>query len=74
MFKMNTLLKQTPLPTPSLSFINKNFSDGNNETQDNSPTAPTFISLGLQNDLQSESPDPSSTRLRLDEKQQRKVT
>jgi hypothetical protein len=48
---MNTHLKQTPLPTPSLSFLTKNFNDGTHEIDHNSMTTPTFGSLGLQNDL-----------------------
>jgi hypothetical protein len=71
---MDTRLKKTPLPTPSLLFLNKNFSDGTHETHDISENAPTFGSLGLENDFEPESIGQSLTELRLHEKQlQRKV-
>ncbi|CAF1287878.1 unnamed protein product [Adineta steineri] len=70
MFQMNTQLKQTPLPNPSLSFLHKNFNDGIHETDDNSSVTATFSSLGLQNDLETESVDPSTTELHSNEKQQ----
>lgn len=74
MFNMDTRLKQTPLPTPCSTFLHKNFSDGDRETQYNSKAAPTFGSLGLQNDPETESTDEFSTEPRLHEKQrQRKV-
>ncbi|CAF0792029.1 unnamed protein product [Adineta steineri] len=72
MFQMNTQLKQTPLPNPSLSFLHKNFNDGIHETDDNSSVTATFSSLGLQNDLETESVDPSTTELHSNEKQQQK--
>ncbi|CAF1178986.1 unnamed protein product [Adineta steineri] len=70
MFQMNTQLKQTPLPNPSLSFLHKNFNDGIHETDDNSSVTATFSSLGLQNDLETESADPPTTELHSNEKQQ----
>jgi len=69
---MDTRLKKTPLPTPSFLFLNKNFSDGSDETYDNSPITPSFGSLGLQNDLETEPMNQSSTELRLHEKQQQR--
>ncbi|CAF1084205.1 unnamed protein product [Adineta steineri] len=72
MFQMNTQLKQTPLPNPSLSFLHKNFNDGIHETDDNSSVTATFSSLGLQNDLEIETVDPSTTELHSNEKQQQK--
>ncbi len=64
MFNMNTYLKQTPLPSPSLGFLTKNFSDGTNEMDDNSSPKPTFDTLGLQNDLEIEHDDQPPTKLR----------
>jgi len=69
---MDTHLKQTPLPIPSLAFLAKNFSDGTREIDDNSSMAPTFGSLGLANDLEIEPFDKSSARLRLHEKQKQR--
>lgn len=74
MFKMDTHLKKTPLPIPSLSVLTKNFSDGTHKTNDNICIGPTFGSLGLQHNLETEPSNPSSKELRLHEKQrQRKV-
>jgi hypothetical protein len=73
MFQMNTRLKRTPLPTPSLSFLTKNFSDGLNDLDENSKTKPTFDSLGLQNDLETEPFDQTSIKFGLYENQQQKV-
>jgi len=69
---MDTRLKQTPLPTPSLLFLNKNFSDGTHEIDGDSKIAPTFDALGLQNDLETERIDRSPRELRLHEKQQQR--
>jgi hypothetical protein len=73
MFKMDTRLKQTPLPAPCLSFLKKNFSDGSHETKHNPGIiAPSFGSLGLQHDLENELNDKFPTEPRLHEKQQRR--
>lgn len=74
MFKMDTRLKQTPLPAPCLTFLNKNFSDGNRTTYDNIKLTAKFDSLGLQNNPELESINEFSTEPRLHEiQQQRKV-
>ena len=64
MFNMNTYLKQTPLPTPSLGFLTRNFSDGTNEMDDNSSRKPIFDTFGLQNDLDIEHDDQRPIKLR----------
>ncbi len=67
---MNTRLKETPLPTSSLSFLTTNLTDDTHETNDNSTIKPTLGSVGTYHDLQTEPIDPLSTELRLHEKQQ----
>ncbi|CAF1420563.1 unnamed protein product [Rotaria sordida] len=69
MFNMDTRLKQTPFPSPSLSFFTKNFNDGTPEMDTDSTITPTFQSLGLQNDLEIERINQSA-KVRSDEKQQ----
>ena len=70
---MNTCLKKTPLPDPSLSLFTKNFSDGNHETDTNSTIVPTFQSLGAPSALQTGPDDQLAVKIRLNENQQRKV-
>ena len=71
---MDTRLRQTPFPIPSLAFLTKNFSDGDREATEDKFLAPSFSSLGLQHEPSSESTDLTPTGLRIREKQrQRKV-
>ena len=71
---MDTRLRQTPFPIPSLAFLSKNFSDGEHEATDDQLLRPSFGSLGLQHGPETETFDLSPTRLRIQEKQrQRKV-
>jgi hypothetical protein len=72
---MDTRLKKTPLPAPSLSFLTKNFNDDTQEIKYHSDSTPAFETLGLQqNDLEYESLDQFPTEPPLHEKQrQRKV-
>lgn len=70
---MNTHLKQTPLPTPSLSLFTKNFSDGTHEINDQSTPTPTFGSLGLQDNFETEPIQQDSTQFHLYEIEQPKV-
>ncbi|CAF0866356.1 unnamed protein product [Rotaria sordida] len=72
MFKMDTRLKQTPFPSPSLSFFTKNFNDGTPEIDTDSTIKPTFQSLGLQNDFEIERINQSPTKIHSDEKQQQR--
>ncbi|CAF0763301.1 unnamed protein product [Rotaria sordida] len=72
MYKMNTQLKQTPLPTPSSSSsppATTNSNSNNNTTGDNA-IVPTFVSRGLQTDLEVQPINPSSTQMLYYEKQQ----
>ncbi|CAF1500639.1 unnamed protein product, partial [Rotaria sp. Silwood1] len=71
MFNMDTRLKQTPFPSPSLSFFTKNFNDGTPEMDTDSTITPTFQSLGLQNDLEIERFNQSA-KVHSDEKQQQR--
>lgn len=74
MFKMDTRLRQTPFPIPSLAFLSKNFSDGEHEATGDHFLAPSFGSLGLQHGPETVSASSSPTSLRIQEKQrQRKV-
>ncbi|CAF3372606.1 unnamed protein product [Rotaria sp. Silwood1] len=73
MFKMNTLLKQTPFPSPSLSSFTKNFNDGTPETDTDSIDKPTFQSLGLQNDFEIERINQSAPKDYSNKKQQRNI-
>lgn len=71
---MDTRLRQTPFPIPSLAFLSKNFNDGEHEATDDQLLAPSFGSLGLKHGPETETFDPSPTRHRIQEKQrQRKV-
>lgn len=71
---MDTRLRQTPFPIPSLAFLTKNFSDGEHEATAHQLLAPSFGSLGLQHGPETNPVDLSPTRLRIQEKQrQRKV-
>jgi hypothetical protein len=72
MFKMDTRLKQTPLPAPSLSFLTKNFNDGTYEIKYHSESTPSFEALGLQHDLENEPLDQFPKEARLHEKQQQR--
>ena len=69
---MDTRLKQTPLPIPSLAFLTKNFNDGTHETDNNAKMTHRFGSLGLKNYLEAE-PIDQSLALRLNEKHQQIV-
>lgn len=51
---MDTHLKKTPLPVPTLTLFTKNFSDGTAVKESDGTEAPTFRSLGLQHDLDTE--------------------
>ncbi|CAF2752152.1 unnamed protein product [Rotaria sp. Silwood2] len=73
MFKMDTRLKQTPFPSPSLSFFTKNFNDGTHEINTTSTNAPTFQSLGLQNDFEIERLNQLAAKVHSNEQQQRKI-
>ena len=70
---MDTRLKRIALPTPSLLSLTKNFNDGSHSTDENAHSAPTFISLGLDNDLELETNEPLLTNRRLDAEQPRQV-
>ncbi|UJR16167.1 hypothetical protein I4U23_003077 [Adineta vaga] len=72
MFKMNTHQKQTPFPTPSLLFLNKNFNDGAPEIDNDSTITPSFSSLGLDNDLDVKTSAHSTLETRLNDKLQQK--
>ncbi|CAF0992059.1 unnamed protein product [Adineta ricciae] len=72
MFQMNTHHKQTPFPVPSLLFLAKNFNDGAPETDNDSTVAPTFSSLGLENNSDIEPSAHSSIEARLNDKRQQK--
>ncbi|CAF2473024.1 unnamed protein product [Rotaria sp. Silwood2] len=72
MYKMNTRLKQTPLPTPSSSSTTTNPSSSNNTTEDNS-TVPTFVSIGLQTDLEAQPINSSSSQMLYYERQKPQV-
>ncbi|CAF2138188.1 unnamed protein product [Rotaria magnacalcarata] len=73
MFQMDTLLKRTPFPKPSISFYIKNFNDGAEETDINSTAPPTFRSLGLENDLDLDQPHVLSTRTHSNEKREQEA-
>ncbi|CAM4906437.1 unnamed protein product [Rotaria socialis] len=73
MFQMDTLLKRTPFPKPSISFYIKNFNDGTEETDVNSAAPPTFQSLGLENDLDLDQTNELSARTHSNEKREQKA-
>ena len=70
---MDTRLKQTPLPNPSLLFLTKNFNDGTYEPDDSSVTTATFSSLGLGNDVDIQSGVSSSRDAQANDRKQDKV-
>jgi hypothetical protein len=70
---MNTRLKQTPLPTP-LSSVTNSISDDITYTSGDTSSLPTFVSRGLQTDLEPQPVNPSSTQIRYYEKQPSQVS
>ncbi|UJR30352.1 hypothetical protein I4U23_017887 [Adineta vaga] len=73
MYRMNTILKQTPLPTQSSSLIGTN--PGDITTTSTKPiedpsTIRTYVSRGLQTDLEVQPMNSSSSQMRYYEKQQ----
>ncbi|CAF3504291.1 unnamed protein product [Rotaria sp. Silwood1] len=72
MYNMNTQSKQITLPTPSSSSPTTNSNGGNNTTGDNA-TVPTFVSRGLQTDLEVQPIDPSATQMLYYEKQKPQI-
>jgi hypothetical protein len=74
MFHMNTLLKKTPFPKPSISLLTRNFNDGIHAYDNDRPSVPTFDSLGLTNDLELHPTSESFIKSRLETRQQRPVS
>jgi len=72
MYRMNTRLKQTPLPNQLSSLATTNSYNGTNLTHDNS-YLPTFVSRGPQTNLETQPINSSSTQIRYYEKQQSQV-
>jgi hypothetical protein len=75
MYRMNTLLKQTSLPTHSTSVpttATENQTDGHKTAEDTSAVR-TYVSRGLQTDLEVQPTSGSSSQMHYYEKQQSQV-
>ncbi|CAF2037194.1 unnamed protein product [Rotaria magnacalcarata] len=72
MYKMNTQLRQIPLPNKSLTSATTNSNDLNSIAKDDT-SLPNFVSRGLQTDLESQPLNSSSTQMVYYEKQQPQV-
>ncbi|CAF0793063.1 unnamed protein product [Adineta steineri] len=77
MYRMNTLIKETPLPIQSTVLATTSPIDSTivTQTTSSSSSSPlrTFVSRGLQTDLVAQPIDPSSSQMRYYEKQQSQI-
>lgn len=73
MFQMDARTKPIPFPTPAVLLLTKDFNDGRLITETPLAPPPSFASLGLDQDLETDSTD-HSLMARVQEKQQLAVS